>query len=267
MCDTRTARTAATGKLGLGELWLRKRTACRAAAASGRAVERIPQQFDCEHRERAKGGRASILIGAGRPTGRARTRIWRDEVLQAAPRQAPGEASSGTWPSRAGGGCDKETLSRTARLRRTNTHDCVRHGTIDLFAAMSCWRASTRCTGRKRTRLAWLFFPQQFHGEVPKELDIHLIAGNYSTHNQAKLREWPSRRERLHVHFTPTAASWMNLVERRRGQPREREGSDRGHDGADGASRRESAAIEMEGERGGDSRQDSPGPPSLGEGR
>ena len=122
--------------------------------------------------------------------------------------------------------CDKETLSREPEptqpalrlgvgLRRTKTHDCVRHGTIDLFAAMSCLEGKlTRCTGRKGTRLAWLFFPQQFHREVPKELDIHLIAGNYSTHNQAKLREWPSRCERLHVHFTPTAASWMNLVER-----------------------------------------------------
>ncbi len=50
--------------------------------------------------------------------------------------------------------------------------------------------------------------------EVPAELDVHLIADNYATHKTALLRNWFARRPRFHIHFTPTSASWLNLVER-----------------------------------------------------
>ena len=49
---------------------------------------------------------------------------------------------------------------------------------------------------------------------VPAELDVHLILDNYATHKTAGIRRWLLKRPRFHVHFTPTSASWLNLVER-----------------------------------------------------
>ena len=49
---------------------------------------------------------------------------------------------------------------------------------------------------------------------VPPDLDIHLILDNYATHKTPLIRRWLSKRPRFHLHFTPTGASWINLVER-----------------------------------------------------
>src|SRR5208282_5878057 len=48
----------------------------------------------------------------------------------------------------------------------------------------------------------------------PKSLDLHLVVDNYATHKHAKVKAWLKRRPRFHIHFTPTSASWINLVER-----------------------------------------------------
>ncbi len=49
---------------------------------------------------------------------------------------------------------------------------------------------------------------------VPANLDIHLILDNYGTHKTPRVRRWFARHPRFHMHFTPTSASWLNLVER-----------------------------------------------------
>ena len=49
---------------------------------------------------------------------------------------------------------------------------------------------------------------------VPPQLEVHLILDNYGTHKTALIHRWLAKRPRLHVHFTPTSASWINLVER-----------------------------------------------------
>ena len=49
---------------------------------------------------------------------------------------------------------------------------------------------------------------------VPAELEVHLIMDNYGTHKTALIQRWLAKRPRYHVHFTPTSASWLNLVER-----------------------------------------------------
>ena len=49
---------------------------------------------------------------------------------------------------------------------------------------------------------------------VPAKLDVHLILDNYGTHKTTIIRSWLAKRPRFHVHFTPTSASWINLVER-----------------------------------------------------
>ena len=49
---------------------------------------------------------------------------------------------------------------------------------------------------------------------MPRDLDIHLIVDNYSTHKHDKVKKkWLARRPRFHIHYTPTYASWLNQVE------------------------------------------------------
>ena len=47
-----------------------------------------------------------------------------------------------------------------------------------------------------------------------KSLDLHLVVDNYATHKHPKVKAWLKRHPRFHLHFTPTSASWINLVER-----------------------------------------------------
>jgi transposase len=98
---------------------------------------------------------------------------------------------------------------------RTKTHDYKRHGTVTLFAALNYLEGKliTR-TERKHTHVEWLRFLRQIDRETPKELDIHVIADNYSTHKHIKVKEWLKKHGRFHMHFTPTSSSWMNLIER-----------------------------------------------------
>lgn len=97
----------------------------------------------------------------------------------------------------------------------TRTHDYVRHGTTTLFAALDV--ATGRVIGRlhRRHRAAeFLSFLRVIDKETPKDLDVHLILDNYGTHKTEKVRAWFTAHPRFHVHFTPTSASWLNLVER-----------------------------------------------------
>src|SRR6266849_2621044 len=50
--------------------------------------------------------------------------------------------------------------------------------------------------------------------QVPRRLDVHIIMDNYGTHKTPLIRNWFAKRRRFHVHFTPTYASWLSLVER-----------------------------------------------------
>jgi len=97
----------------------------------------------------------------------------------------------------------------------TMTHDYKRHGTTTLFAALNTLDGSviSRCDSRHR-HTEWLKFLRQIDHETPKELTLHLICDNYATHKHAKVTAWLKKHPRFHVHFTPTSASWLNMVER-----------------------------------------------------
>lgn len=98
---------------------------------------------------------------------------------------------------------------------RTQTHDYKRHGTITLFAALNYLEGKLISrTETRHTHVEWLRFLKQIDSETPKELSIHLIADNYSTHKHPKVKDWLEKHPRFHMHFTPTSSSWMNLVER-----------------------------------------------------
>lgn len=95
------------------------------------------------------------------------------------------------------------------------THDYQRHGTTSLFAALD-FKAGTvigECHRRHRA-LEFRKFLDTIDANVPTQLAVHLIMDNYGTHKTALIRNWLARRPRFHVHFTPTSASWLNLVER-----------------------------------------------------
>lgn len=98
---------------------------------------------------------------------------------------------------------------------QTQTHDYYRHGTITLFAALNYLSGKIHQQQKTRHRhQEWLKFLQGIEAEYPGETAIHLILDNYATHKHPKVKAWLAKRPRFVVHFTPTSASWMNLVER-----------------------------------------------------
>ena len=97
----------------------------------------------------------------------------------------------------------------------TMTHDYKRHGTTTLFAALSMLDGTViaRCEQRHR-HSEWLTFLRQINRETPKDKQLHLICDNYATHKHPNVQAWLASHPRFHLHFTPTSASWLNMVER-----------------------------------------------------
>jgi transposase len=98
---------------------------------------------------------------------------------------------------------------------QTMTHDYKRNGTTTLFAALNTLDGSVIGTCLpKHTHQQWLQFLRLIKRQTPADKQIHLIVDNYSTHKHAAVKRWLQRNKRFHVHFTPTSASWLNMVER-----------------------------------------------------
>ncbi len=97
----------------------------------------------------------------------------------------------------------------------TMTHDYKRNGTTSLFAALNVLDGSVigTCMGRHRHQ-EWMRFLNQIKRSVPVGKEVHIICDNYSTHKHPKVKRWFERNKRFHCHFTPTSASWLNMVER-----------------------------------------------------
>src|SRR5216684_1128466 len=95
------------------------------------------------------------------------------------------------------------------------TPDYVRHGTINLFAALDAKAGTVIGEFHRRHRTAeFKSFLETIDAAVPSELELHLILDNYGTHKTAPIKRWLLRHPRFHLHFTPTGGSWLNLVER-----------------------------------------------------
>ena len=97
----------------------------------------------------------------------------------------------------------------------TMTHDYKRHGTTTLFAALNVLdgQVIAQCQERHR-HIEWLKFLRQIDRETPQDKALHLIADNYATHKHPAVQAWLAKHPRFNMHFTPTSASWMNMVER-----------------------------------------------------
>ena len=95
------------------------------------------------------------------------------------------------------------------------SHNYRRHGTSSLFAALDAASGKVIDSLPARHRaIEFKRFLATLEREVPDELEVHLILDNYATHKTPAVRRWLLAHPRFVVHFTPTGASWLNLVER-----------------------------------------------------
>jgi transposase len=113
-----------------------------------------------------------------------------------------------------------QALDRTApmlpmqpNMPERRTHDYRRHGTTTLFAALeiATGRVTGHCLPRHRHQ-EFLRFLRQIARAYPG-VELHLVMDNYAAHKHPAVRTWLAANPRVRVHFTPTSASWLNLVE------------------------------------------------------
>jgi transposase len=113
-----------------------------------------------------------------------------------------------------------QALDRTAPilplqpgLPERRSHDYVRHGTTTLFAALeiATGKVTAACQPRHRHQ-EFLRFLKQVAAAYPEQ-ELHLVMDNYAAHKRIEIRTWLQANPRIQVHYTPTSASWMNLVE------------------------------------------------------
>ncbi len=97
----------------------------------------------------------------------------------------------------------------------TMTHDYRRNGTTTLFAALDVKSGMVigECMPRHRAK-EFLAFLRRIDRAVLKPRDVHLVLDNHATHKTPEVQAWLEKHPRFKLHFTPTSASWMNLVER-----------------------------------------------------
>ena len=98
---------------------------------------------------------------------------------------------------------------------QTMTHDYKRNGTTTLFAALNTLDGTVigNCM-KQHTHEEWLKFLRLIDEQTPTAKELHLIADNYATHKHPNVQAWLKGHPRFHMHFTPTSASWTNMVER-----------------------------------------------------
>lgn len=95
------------------------------------------------------------------------------------------------------------------------THNYIRHGTLDLFAALNVATGEVIAKTKKQHRAKdFVDFLRDIDAAVEDDLDVHLILDNLSTHKAPPVKRWLLKHPRFHLHFTPTYSSWLNLVER-----------------------------------------------------
>ena len=97
----------------------------------------------------------------------------------------------------------------------TMTHDYKRNGTTTLFAALNTSNGEVfgLCQEKHRHQ-EWLKFLRMIDQTIAADKDIYLICDNYATHKHPRVKRWLELHKRFHVRFTPTSASWLNMIER-----------------------------------------------------
>ena len=113
-----------------------------------------------------------------------------------------------------------QALDRTAPILpirpgvpEKQSSDYIRNGTTTLFAALeiATGLVTDRCFQR-HTNVQFLTFLKQVARAYPR-VQLHVVCDNYGTHKHANVRAWLAKHPRVHLHFTPTSGSWLNMVE------------------------------------------------------
>ena len=109
----------------------------------------------------------------------------------------------------AAGAADAARPGRAAhpRLRPARHHRPVRRARREASG-----KVIGACQRRHRAQ-EFRAFLDLIDRSVPPDLDVHLVLDNASTHKTPPIQRWLAKRPRYHLHFTPTSASWLNLVE------------------------------------------------------
>ena len=115
-----------------------------------------------------------------------------------------------------------QALDRTAAVLplmpgvpERRTHDYVRNGTTNLYAALDVASGNVIADMTPRHRAEeFRRFLNLIDRSVPDHLDVHVVLDNVSTHKTPSIQRWLKSHPRFTFHFTPTYSSWMNLVER-----------------------------------------------------
>lgn len=96
----------------------------------------------------------------------------------------------------------------------SRTHDYKRNGTAALYAAFNTLTGEVMGRVENRSRAKeFLAFLRQIDRATPKDQQLHIILDNASAHKTPEVQQWLAQRPRIHFHFTPTSASWLNAVE------------------------------------------------------
>jgi transposase len=101
---------------------------------------------------------------------------------------------------------------RQGRAAR-HTHDYKRHGVLDLYAALNIatGEVAHACTDT-HTAADFLGFMKLVARLHPRR-ELHVVLDNSSTHGTPEITRWLEKHPRIHFHYTPTSASWLNQVE------------------------------------------------------
>jgi transposase len=93
------------------------------------------------------------------------------------------------------------------------THDYKRNGTTTLFAALevATGTVTDHCYHR-HGKAEFLDFLKRVAKAYPRR-QLHVVLDNYHTHKHQDINQWLEKHPRITLHFTPTSASWLNLVE------------------------------------------------------
>lgn len=95
------------------------------------------------------------------------------------------------------------------------THNYLRHGTLDLFAALNVATGEVIARTKKRHRAKdFVDFLRTLDKHVEDGLEVHIVLDNLLAHKAPEVQRWLVRHPRFQLHFTPTYSSWLNLVER-----------------------------------------------------
>lgn len=94
------------------------------------------------------------------------------------------------------------------------THDYVRHGTTNLFAALDIQTGEVTADCFPRRRITeFLRFMDRVVAQHPKDQELHVVMDNLSTHSGHDVDKWLAKHKNVTFHYTPTGSSWLNQVE------------------------------------------------------